>query len=66
MRHYTSLADGFVVIRALFWADEMAAAAADRLFARSDLIDTKNLRCRWQDHCGICESPDIPRIISGN
>jgi hypothetical protein len=63
-----SLADGFVVVRAVFWADEMvsAAAEADRLFARSDLIDTKNLWRRWQDHCGICESPDYPRIISGN
>jgi hypothetical protein len=63
-----SLADGFVVVRALFCADEMVAASAeaDRLFARSDLIDTKSLRCCWQDHCGICESPDFPRIISGN
>lgn len=27
-----------------------AAAEADRLFQRRDLIDSRNIRCRWQNH----------------
>ena len=44
--------DGYLVVRGLFSPAEMAVAAmeADRLFARTDLIDTKNIRCRWKDH----------------
>src|SRR6185295_2665142 len=45
-------ADGYLVVRGVFAADEMAALReeADRLFARTDLINVDNLRCRWQDH----------------
>ena len=45
-------ARGFVVVRGVFTAAEIAelAAEADRLFTRSDLIDTDNIRCRWQNH----------------
>jgi ectoine hydroxylase-related dioxygenase (phytanoyl-CoA dioxygenase family) len=44
---------GFLVLRAVFSADEIAAVAAEgeRLLQRKDLIDLRNLRCRWQPHC---------------
>jgi ectoine hydroxylase-related dioxygenase (phytanoyl-CoA dioxygenase family) len=44
---------GFLVVRGVFTADEMAAAVAEaeRLVQRRDLIDIRNLRCRWQPHC---------------
>lgn len=43
---------GFLIVRDLFSADEMAqlAAEAETLFNRRELIDTQNIRCRWQDH----------------
>lgn len=43
---------GFVVVRGVFAPLEMAmiSVEADRLFDRSDLKDTSNLRCRWQNH----------------
>ena len=43
---------GFTIIREAFNADEIAALAseADTLLARSELIDTSNIRCRWADH----------------
>jgi hypothetical protein len=45
--------EGYLVLRGLFPADEIAAVAgeADRLVGRKDLIDVRNLRCRWQPHC---------------
>jgi hypothetical protein len=41
------------VVRRVFSPDEIAAAVheAGRLVRRKDLIDTRNLRCRWQPHC---------------
>lgn len=44
--------DGFLVLRGVFAADEIAllAAEADRLLEQKTLIQTSNLRCRWQDH----------------
>ena len=44
--------DGFVIIRNVFHADEMAVLSheSDTLFDRRDLVDTKNIRCRWQEH----------------
>lgn len=44
--------DGFLVLRNVFAADEIAALAAEceTLVARKELIDTQNIRCRWQDH----------------
>jgi ectoine hydroxylase-related dioxygenase (phytanoyl-CoA dioxygenase family) len=43
---------GFLIVREVFAADEIAALAAEceTLFARRELIDTQNIRCRWQDH----------------
>jgi 2-aminoethylphosphonate dioxygenase len=45
-------ADGFLVVRNLFSQDRIAEldAEAQRLMGRSDLIDTNNIRCRWQNH----------------
>ncbi len=44
---------GFVVLRGVFSDDEMArlSSAADRLVARTDLVDKQNLRCRFQGNC---------------
>jgi hypothetical protein len=46
-------AQGFLIVRGVFAEQEIAAAAdeADRLLERKDLIDIRNLRCRWQPHC---------------
>ena len=43
--------DGFLIARGVFGPDRIAALAADaeRLRRRTDLIDTNNIRCRWQD-----------------
>jgi hypothetical protein len=40
-----------VTLREVFSAEEMNALRneAERLFARSDLIDSDNIRCRWQN-----------------
>jgi hypothetical protein len=48
---------GFLVARGLFSVDEIAAVAAEakQLLDRKDLIDTRNLRCRWQPHCDDSE-----------
>jgi hypothetical protein len=48
---------GFLILREVFSAEEMAEAGAeaDRLLARTDLIDSANLRCRWQPHCDTGE-----------
>lgn len=51
-------ADGFLVLRNVFSPSEIAAAAleADRLLSdRRDLIDTNNLRCRYQKDVGTGE-----------
>mgnify|MGYP001201191268 CR=1 FL=1 len=44
--------DGFCIQRGIFSQSELAALAeeADRLERRQELIDSQNLRCRWQDH----------------
>jgi len=44
--------DGFVIIRGVLSAGEVSEldAEADRLYRRSDLIDSDNIRCRWQNH----------------
>jgi ectoine hydroxylase-related dioxygenase (phytanoyl-CoA dioxygenase family) len=43
--------DGFVVVRRVFSASRVAEleAEAERLHNLTDLIDTNNIRCRWQD-----------------
>jgi hypothetical protein len=45
-------ADGFVIFRSAFPEEEIQAldAEANRLSERKDLIDTDNIRCRWQNH----------------
>jgi hypothetical protein len=49
---------GFLIVRGLFLPEEMAAAAAEAedLVARRDLIAVDNLRCRWQPNVqtGAC------------
>lgn len=44
---------GFLVVPALFTAEEISEVSeeAERLLARADLIDQRNLRCRWQPRC---------------
>jgi ectoine hydroxylase-related dioxygenase (phytanoyl-CoA dioxygenase family) len=44
--------DGFLVLRQVFSAQEIAALAAESetLVGRQELIDTRNIRCRWQNH----------------
>jgi ectoine hydroxylase-related dioxygenase (phytanoyl-CoA dioxygenase family) len=50
--------EGYLILRQVFAADEIAmlAAEAETLYARRELIDTQNIRCRWQDHIetGVC------------
>lgn len=45
-------ADGFLLVRQVFSAERIAEldVEAQRLQARTDLIDTNNIRCRWQNH----------------
>jgi len=45
-------AEGYLILRGVFRPDEIAALAseAQTLVGREDLIDTANIRCRWQDH----------------
>jgi ectoine hydroxylase-related dioxygenase (phytanoyl-CoA dioxygenase family) len=44
--------EGYLVLRDFFRAEEIAelAGEAGRLFARTELIDKNNIRCRWQNH----------------
>ena len=44
--------DGYLVLRGVFQPDEVAALAseAETLIQRLELIDTDNIRCRWQNH----------------
>jgi ectoine hydroxylase-related dioxygenase (phytanoyl-CoA dioxygenase family) len=44
--------DGFIVLREVFTADEIAClgAEAESLMQRKELIDKQNIRCRWSDH----------------
>jgi ectoine hydroxylase-related dioxygenase (phytanoyl-CoA dioxygenase family) len=55
-RHFEE--QGYLVVRGLFSAAEIAAVAteAERLLKRADLMATENLRCRWQNHVdtGAC------------
>jgi ectoine hydroxylase-related dioxygenase (phytanoyl-CoA dioxygenase family) len=60
--------DGYIVLRGLFSAGEIAEAAeeADELLDRyRRLISTQNLRCRWQTnvHTGACEFETFDPII---
>ncbi len=59
--------DGFVTLGGVFSPDEMAALAreAERLWQRADLIDSDNIRCRWQNHCetGECRFDCFDPVI---
>ena len=43
---------GYLIVREAFGRDEIEALAreADQLLERRELIDVKNIRCRWQNH----------------
>src|SRR5215467_2698192 len=43
--------DGFLIVRNVFSPTDVTAldAEANRLLERTDLMDTNNIRCRWQD-----------------
>lgn len=49
--------DGYLILRGVWTSDRLAVVArdAERLLARTDLIDFRNLRCRWQNHCTTAE-----------
>ena len=60
--------DGFVVVRGLFDPAEIAAASADADRVRAEfagLVDTKNIRCRWQDNVftGECQFDAFDPVI---
>ena len=59
--------DGYVIFRRLFESEEMreADAAAQALLARTDLISTRNLRCRWQPiiETGECRFETFDPVI---
>lgn len=59
--------NGFLIVRGVFSADEivMLAEEADRLTGRAELIDTQNIRCRWQDHAetGECRFDCFDPVI---
>lgn len=44
---------GYLVLRSVFRPEEIEAAAAEaeRLLTRTDLMKTENIRCRWQPNC---------------
>ncbi len=45
-------ADGYLVLPRVFGPEEVAALAseADTLLARTEFMDSANIRCRWADH----------------
>lgn len=60
--------DGFVIVRNVFTSEEIAEASAEADRVRDEhrrLIDTKNIRCRWQDNVftGECQFDAFDPII---
>jgi 2-aminoethylphosphonate dioxygenase len=59
--------DGFLILRNVFSAAEMAElqAEASRLLERTDLIDVNNIRCRWKNHVetGECDFDCFDPVI---
>ncbi len=59
--------DGYVTHRAVFSAPEVAAllTEAERLSSRTELIDSANIRCRWQNHAqtGECRFDCFDPVI---
>jgi ectoine hydroxylase-related dioxygenase (phytanoyl-CoA dioxygenase family) len=64
-RQYTD--EGYAVARGVFSAEEIAEldVAARELFRRKDLIDSNNIRCRWQNHwqTGECRFDGFDPVI---
>jgi len=60
-------ADGYLTVRGVFPESEIAvlAAEAERLGARSELIDANNIRCRWRDdvRTGACRFDCFDPVI---
>jgi hypothetical protein len=60
-------ADGFLIQRGVFTRSEMEELAAEavRLFERKELIDTDNIRCRWQNNAetGECRFDCFDPVI---
>jgi len=60
-------AEGYLVVRQVFSTEQIAEleAEADRLRQRTDLIDTNNVRCRWQDdvNTGECRFDCFDPVI---
>jgi 2-aminoethylphosphonate dioxygenase len=59
-------ADGFLVVRNVFGAEriEELAREAERIRARTELIDQNNIRCRWQDDVsGVCRFDCFDPVI---
>ena len=58
---------GYLVVRRLFTEEEVTALGSEamNLFNRSELIDTQNIRCRWQDHAktGECRFDCFDPVI---
>jgi len=59
--------DGFVKVPAVFSPGEVSELRqeAERLFQRADLIDSDNIRCRWQNHAetGECRFDCFDPVI---
>jgi ectoine hydroxylase-related dioxygenase (phytanoyl-CoA dioxygenase family) len=49
--------DGYLILRKVFAAEEIASLAAEveTLYERRELIDTQNIRCRWQNDAATQE-----------
>jgi len=66
-QHEAYSRDGFLVLREFFPPDVMTAASAeaDQLLTRTDLIDTNNIRCRWQPdvETGACRFETFDPVI---
>src|ERR1700722_1245206 len=50
LRHFEK--HGYLIVRRVLSAADITelAAEADELACRTELIDTNNIRCRWQNH----------------
>jgi ectoine hydroxylase-related dioxygenase (phytanoyl-CoA dioxygenase family) len=59
-------ADGFLVVRKVFSAERIdeLGREAERVRARTELIDQNNIRCRWQDDVdGVCRFDCFDPVI---
>jgi ectoine hydroxylase-related dioxygenase (phytanoyl-CoA dioxygenase family) len=59
-------ADGYLIVPGVFSSDEIAEldVEATRVRGREDLIDTDNIRCRWQDDLdGVCRFDCFDPVI---